>query len=636
MDATKALEQYSRDYNVKYFTEGLGSKISKVIPEIIEDDSLEIARVFLMYTKHTIRIAHEPSPGAMFYRILDLNKGQIESINFQFDLLHDLLRVNVPKHLTGPGKWYVSFNSFEQSVDLIKKLTEETYGIISCNEINSIFLGIDTMFFLEHQNVSRYKALMNDPKATKSNKMFNDFFKEHNNYPENCLIISGSTLHAYGTTYTSDIDMFIIGQDGPVMPEQVEYYSFVNDTLKYPEGISEGRVEYWTKTWPQTFGAQNLEQVLHDPRYHFSFLGAKFMSIKGTIQRLMSRAAPAAYVDLLMLKDMNKIDTGPFCVPNSSLRKGSLKIYDSMTLQKLYKTMSKFFREWHGINRSEQELSKIVKRCPSGTCCPAESSVGILDSWYTNFVAMRDAKICGTIDRVLSADPSSKALLLGTSDNVKAYYSGNRQVSFSSNSMEHYTKILIDSSICPLRDVLKESDKIGSGNITVIYPNAARVIDGVSYEIRKNDDPVFGIYLGYKYHKGPVESMLVYFQGDPQNDRGTFREIIDPESLQKDLSKKYGRKYKQMTTTEFGENDLDAFGLTELEDITIDPVRGSAENDLDIGPVIFIVVSLLIIFSIITLYTYYSISSRIAGESYNNLNERNLRFRDSIRKVPRK
>lgn len=669
VDVSKEIAIYAAEHNFTYFR---NADLNTMIPVKLTDTSLELARVYLLSKDHNIRISQDMPvnmlTGMIFYRELELSEKQIDSINLQLELIRDLIKISIPALTKRPGKWYVSFHKTEQydttfselsttmSLELATETARTICGHPTNNAVDSIFLGIETLYFLEHQNTTRYRALMKDPKAAKSNAMFNDFFKNHNSYPENSLIISGSTLHAYGTTYTSDIDMFIINADRPKMPEQVEYYSFQDGQLVHPADISAGRVEYWTKTWPNTFGAENLETVLHDPRFHFTFLGAKFMSIKGTIQRLISRAAPAAYVDLIMLKKMNNIDPGPLCVPSSSLRKGTLKIYDTMSLRRLYQTMSKFFREWHGINMSEHDLSKMIKRCPDRDYCDlAVDRTNVHGSTFADLISERDKVVCKMIDAELDKG-SGQILVLNVSDNVKDHFKQNPMITFEPKKDEYYNLVLIDLTFC---DTVAAFAGLQCKTIKIIWPNAAKIKDNISYEVRKDDDPVFGLYYCYQFYKGSPESLFMYVQGDPVNDRGHFRKILTADSLQKELIKKYGRKYREMNTYDFSEDlsdPLSGFSVTDFEDIMIDPVSGGFEGTADsleeaisgsddtnkkemqMSTILVPLVTFAVIFVVITIVLYYIIQTKLSTyvtnisaisdkENYSNRRADNLRFR---------
>lgn len=584
MDVKDEITRYSEKYGFTYFTD-----CNTIIPKCLTDDTLEIARIFLLMNDYNISVApvEDDLPDCLFYRILELTEKRIENINFQMSMINDFYGIEV-LFLDHPGKYHIIFTEFPKDG-----------SVPAVNMINAIFLGIDTLFLLDHQNAPRYKALMTDPKAQKSNQMFVDFFKNHNNHPENCLVISGSTLHAFGTTYTSDIDMFVINAKDFSMPEQVEYYAFNDGILEHPKNISCGRIEYWTETWPQSFGAKNLEQVLHDPRFYFTFLGAKFMSIKGTIQRLKSRAAPAAYVDLFMLKNVNDIAIEDICVPNSSIRKGTLKIYDQVTLQRLYSTMSKFFREWHGMDISIDSLKQDLKRCNkiSGDTLKGDT--------YRNIMSHKDAVICSYIDM------NQKILVINASDNIKAFAAGRNNMSFDADDDSFYDIIIVDST----------------ENLTIPKNKAAKIItvsvdtsileDSSQFEIRQNDDPIFGMYKAFNTHKEPSGEALIFIAGSHKYPRGNFQKMIRSKNFINIYTKKGYYHSSQRTLNTFS-NDLselenkmlEVFRLDEFVDKIVDPVDrpiyvGSNESFNDLLERLFagILVGIFVILVVVVFVT---------------------------------
>ena len=99
-----------------------------------------------------------------------------------------------------------------------------------------------------------------------------------------------------------------------------------------------------------------------DPEYHFYFMGIKMIGTKMIIERLLSRASPSAFVDLIMLNKINNYESKP-CFPNLTIRQGKITVYDNKTIEKKLRTICNYFHHWHDMKMCSNQLKKKIPRC---------------------------------------------------------------------------------------------------------------------------------------------------------------------------------------------------------------------------------------------------------------------------------
>ncbi|MGK7898711.1 MAG: hypothetical protein AB4372_35130 [Xenococcus sp. (in: cyanobacteria)] len=64
--------------------------------------------------------------------------------------------------------------------------------------------------------------------------------------------------------------------------------------------------DFHTK-WPETFGANNIHEVINKQKFHYFFLGLKCVSFHGIIERQSRRYRPKPYTDLLYMRTQKRL-----------------------------------------------------------------------------------------------------------------------------------------------------------------------------------------------------------------------------------------------------------------------------------------------------------------------------------------
>jgi hypothetical protein len=103
------------------------------------------------------------------------------------------------------------------------------------------------------------------------------------------------------------------------LSNKIEKY-LINDNKKFPfiDAYSPNLkwLDFWGEwhpKWANDFGAKNMLETIHNPQYHFYFMGVKFIILEAEISRRNLRSRPSAIADLIMIdKLMNiKVNINP-------------------------------------------------------------------------------------------------------------------------------------------------------------------------------------------------------------------------------------------------------------------------------------------------------------------------------------
>lgn len=175
------------------------------------------------------------------------------------------------------------------------------------------------------------------------------------------IIFSGSILEILGTTVASDMDLIVWNTTAlnNIQEEGIDATVW-NGTRYLPEDSKLDYKAQWLNIdFPKLYGAQNMEETIFNPAFHFYWKGMKFISLGATIAKLESRARPSGYTDLLILEKLGVPINFPIQVPKTSIMQG--KIYDYTTnagRQQLLGTIQFYMKTWHNQIISIKELEK--------------------------------------------------------------------------------------------------------------------------------------------------------------------------------------------------------------------------------------------------------------------------------------
>jgi endonuclease/exonuclease/phosphatase family metal-dependent hydrolase len=170
-------------------------------------------------------------------------------------------------------------------------------------EYSNIFFNHNTLRFLEKQQ--SWKIL--DMKYTI--RLFNrlkEFFHNFSlNEVEKSLIFSSGILFSYGMREINDLDVIML-ESNNITVKQIEDF---NNDKKYDLDISYEKSPNFNAEWTKELniraemcGAKDYKELILNPRFHYYFMGMKFLRLKCDIFTRTKRGRPAQITDLLILR----------------------------------------------------------------------------------------------------------------------------------------------------------------------------------------------------------------------------------------------------------------------------------------------------------------------------------------------
>lgn len=138
------------------------------------------------------------------------------------------------------------------------------------------------------------------------------------------MIFSGCVLYIYGLRNIHDIDLYIDGEchnqeiDKYLLNEKSKFY-FV-DTIMENTHTWKNYWDNWSIKWANMLGAQKFNELIYNPKYHFYYMGLKFLILEGDIERRSIRQRPRAYVDLIKINELLNFNIKLPAVPKTQLK----------------------------------------------------------------------------------------------------------------------------------------------------------------------------------------------------------------------------------------------------------------------------------------------------------------------------
>lgn len=464
----------------------------------------------------------------------------------------------------------------------------------------SLLLGIKSLDILRHQNLDRFCGYINSSNKTiqKELKPLFDFYKFHNDLTtiekERILVFSGSVLTILGTVYTNDVDLMYIAL-GENHNEIESFKRKIKTNKDYDahlifkdriEKTSSSKVrgylfDWFTRGWPQMDGANNIFDVVADPRHHFHFMGIKFISLELTIKRIQKRAYASSYVDLIMLEKFNDYTEAKICFPNLSIREGVVSIYDDKLIDTKLKKIQQYLKEWHQVDMTYDELKSKIFKC-------RDKPFEIYDTrplryHYTSDIITYHTQIMNYyidhyfdksklldvgagplrqveyyesigIKHLVAIEPSKQSIITGKEryeqktkkimklDFVEGVgdepWMGNDPVYEPVRSNAPYKSILFKFTI---HYMIKNLNILLDNLAAVIEPDTTVIIscidgtklmekmkDKKKYEIYLGDDPLYGVYdFPSKDDTENYKQIMIYFKGVYGVESGSIEYIVD-------------------------------------------------------------------------------------------------------------
>lgn len=351
---------------------------------------LESIRINLCYNldKYHIYLYNKRKNNCTNY-VLKLNDDIVNKLLMQLvciteynDILSLAKNINIPNisFTKKEDKNYICFIISNKP----KKFKHNVYEFKNLYEAGSYIFGIDTFTMLKYQRLDRIIEFIDkDGKSSKKYGMINDYLSYLKTLDwklrERIMTFSGTMFSAVGLTYTHDIDLLILNENKPytntkaiindinkLKPIEIEPHILANDGDWYRDGMA---VYKYQKIWfnevlPSLSGANNIFEVVANPKYNFSFMGMKFISIDMNIKRFLQRANPNSMADLIMFEKINGYKLGEsLCIPNITIRQGKLTVFDEKTINNIHLVVKEKVKEFYDYDIPLQKVKNILKRC---------------------------------------------------------------------------------------------------------------------------------------------------------------------------------------------------------------------------------------------------------------------------------
>jgi hypothetical protein len=246
-------------------------------------------------------------------------------------------------------------------------------------EISMVLFNYNSILFLENQLTERYIKLFNKS-IYKRLILFKKFLYKHieEEYYDKFIITGGTLLSIYGLRKSNDLDLIISNYpkktNTKLNKEKLLTFNkeindnFISNTRKnkhwdaiYPSLKWKTIYKKFHKEWANSVGANNILQCIHDPRYHFYYLGVKFIILDLEIYRRKIRNRPASISDLI---GINYYLKKKIIIP--PIKKKYKYIFDNdvkeIIVDKLefIKTVNFHLRNKYNITISISKLSKLI------------------------------------------------------------------------------------------------------------------------------------------------------------------------------------------------------------------------------------------------------------------------------------
>jgi hypothetical protein len=151
----------------------------------------------------------------------------------------------------------------------------------------------------------------------------------------------------------------IIGSDFINEETKVEEWDAVYPPLKWKDFYEEYHAE-----WASSVGGKNMLQCMIDPRYHFYYMGLKFITMELEIFRRNTRGRPAAVADMIAIMEYlgYNIDILPIAkkvyIKYPGQEEAELVIINE---EKFIVTVVYKLRLRYGIIKTKSDIKKLIK-----------------------------------------------------------------------------------------------------------------------------------------------------------------------------------------------------------------------------------------------------------------------------------
>lgn len=342
----KTKKNIKRDTNIKNINHNINLsniKILKLIEKLYTENAnvylLLLHPIFLNVNKFNItsrnNILKELKKHTIFKKTINLSKKQALGLNYNINILQNktkyslcLNQIKNQGYVSSSNKSSINnkLNNKMQvlilkdiELEAIKCLFTDTNirTILSGKlmyDVSKTIFNSNSLLFLEYQLLERFikktskqtlKTLMEYKKYLENNIDIRDYNK--------FMILGGNVLSVYGLRVSTDLDLIISNNDKPYTKDFINIIEkdFINknrDNKKWdvihPKLKWKPIYKTFHKEWASSVGANSIIECIHNPKYHFYFLGLKFIILDLEIYRRNIRNRPAAIADLIAINEL--------------------------------------------------------------------------------------------------------------------------------------------------------------------------------------------------------------------------------------------------------------------------------------------------------------------------------------------
>jgi ubiquinone/menaquinone biosynthesis C-methylase UbiE len=477
---------------IKYFSYTYKNK--KIIKILENECELAGIRLHMLYnTFHFYLSSTKPTETNITYRQLNLSKNQSHNLNHQINgIKKDTFNICGESEFTD-----------NSNAKLIKR-----YFIISSNNIinkniQSItqelalgLIGINSLKFLEHQNLNNYCKLWS--KSETVFKEFSQYKKKLNKLRwqtrDRIMVFNDMTYAMLGTKSAHDMKLVFINNnsstsqlnsDEKLLQDFKGNIVHISDTLINTD--DQYKYEWFIYKLPLLVGAPDIYTMLINTKYHFYFLGIKCMSIFAIIEKSINQSSWQSFIDIYLLKIINKLDyTNMTCIKNITMKRGTSIINTNDNIKISYDNIKKYSKLWYDIDLTDSYIKDHFKKCTDK-----------FDTIYKN--------------KVLFSDPLVREQI-GVHRKISQHYimkygynkeflidmgSGKLSGAYIYQKAKIKNVYAVEPSIYSIENAKKVVDKYKNVNFTLIHAFADKLLDMKSLENKKFDIITFIFTIHY-------------------------------------------------------------------------------------------------------------------------------------------
>ncbi len=351
---------------INYYKQLSTNKIGKISEN---EHALAGIKCYTLYYPCKVYMLKNKPSDDYTYRKLSLSDVQMSNLINQMDGIKNNDFIICKKLKAYKTDIYLTFvtdsqNSIFSDDELI---SSETYNVL---------LGLESLKFLQHQNLEMYcsdKYLTNAKKILNNLVQLKKILKTLTVKQQECVVIfSGLVYQFLGTIYSNDIDYLLVASTPQIEKILSEKFKSAVDrpyTVKLYEKDDDTDKMAYKKKWftydlALISGASDITEMLINPKHHFYFMGIKCLSILSAVKRTVSRSVFHSFIDIYLLKKINNLDFyKEACINNFSIRQGRSMVNNNKQMEVIYKDIKNGLKEWYDIDVSIDYLKEHFVRC---------------------------------------------------------------------------------------------------------------------------------------------------------------------------------------------------------------------------------------------------------------------------------